>query len=132
MHHGGLLLVVLGVVIPWVRIGGRNRSGLGFAAWLFGLEESVFGPLPDVLGLLWYSIPFVALVLFVEAWRFLPPVPGLVSLVGALWLVAISAICAVAVVLAPLAGSHVGAVVSLVGSLIVASGSLAAKAMRSS
>ncbi len=76
---GGLVLTVIGMLLPWSRIGGRNRSGFETADVAFALADGGLPDLVEWIGRFWYGP--AALLLVVWALVFLAGT-GLVRTVG--------------------------------------------------
>ena len=58
----GLIVTAIGALLPWARIGGRNRSGFNTADTFIGLADGI---LPDAIawvGRWWYAPAFLAVL----------------------------------------------------------------------
>ena len=62
----GLIITAIGALLPWARIGGRNRSGFDTADTFIRLAD---GALPDAIawvGRWWYAPAFLAVIAWVS------------------------------------------------------------------
>lgn len=80
----GIGLVFLSLPLPWARVAGRTRTGPAFADLLLGLPDvPLLGRHLEIVALLWYSIPLLALATWLTQFRAWPPSIDGWTLVGA-------------------------------------------------
>lgn len=116
--HIGLIIVAVGSLLPWVTIGGRERSGPGLANASLGLADLGFETLLSGFGYGWYAIPIAGLIAWVSLWRQFPPAPDTATATFAAILLVAALFFGVVVIRGPFAGSHIGVVITLIGAAV--------------
>jgi len=127
----GIALVFLSVPMPWARVAGRSRSGPDFADLLLRLPEIPgLGPHLEIVALLWYAVPVLALVTWLTQFRSWPPTLDGWTVIGAGLLCIVVALLMAWLALRGVGFPQAGGVVASIGALTALAAAIVARGRR--
>jgi hypothetical protein len=124
LFNAGVVLVALGLFLPWATVAGDSRSGPQFAADLLGLPDIDRLEVVPAFAFWWYAIPLLALGAWVSQFRSWPPSLSWWTHGFAALLVIATAIFYAGLVARGAGGPGLGASVSLGGAVLAGGASL--------